>query len=246
MGMNLDPRTKLIIALCITTLAIIYNTAGALLLLLVATVGILFLFGIDLRQVAISLKPYFYLLLVLFLAQCIFTPGGEVLLAIGPVRLLGSKGLLLGISVVLRLLVVIAAAILLTTGNSRDFITGLVQWKVPYEIAFMVSVTIRFLPIFRDEFINVVTAVQLRGVELKQVPWGKKVNLFRHLFFPVVYGAILKAQQLSVAMEARGFRAYPQRTYLRQLYLNRWDYGLMLACPALTLLMIGLYAANLG
>jgi len=33
----------------------------------------------------------------------------------------------------------------------------------------------------------VVTAVQLRGVELKKVPWGQKIDLFRRLFFPVVY-----------------------------------------------------------
>lgn len=238
--MKLDPRTKLVMVLCITTLAVIYDSPAVLLPLLAGTSGLLFLFGIDLKMVAGYLRPYLFLLLILFLAQCIFTPGGEVLLAAGPVRLVGTRGLLSGASVVLRLLVVIAAAILLTTSNSRDFISGLVQWKVPYEIAFMVSVTIRFLPLFRDEFVNVVTAVQLRGVELKQVPWGQKIDLFRRLFFPVVYGALLRAQQLSVAMEARAFRAYPQRTYLRQLYLTRWDYCLMLACPSLTLLLIGL------
>lgn len=239
--MNLDPRTKLVMVLCITTLAVIYNTPGVLFLLLVGTIGLLFLFRIDLKRVVGYLKPYFSLLLILFVAQVIFTPGGEVLLSAGPVRLLGTRGLMLGASVVLRLFVVIAAAILLTTTNSRDFISGMVQWKVPYEIAFMVSVTIRFLPIFRDEFVNVITAVQLRGVELKQVPWGRKIDLFRRLFFPVVYGAILKAQQLSVAMEARGFRAYPQRTYLRQLCLTRLDYCLMLIFPSLTLLLIGIY-----
>mgnify|MGYP003743949209 FL=1 len=227
--------------LCITTLAIVYNTPGALFLLLAATIGLLFLFRINLIGVMGYLKPYFMLLLVLFLAQCIFTPGGEVLLAIGPVRLLGTRGLLMGTSVVLRLLIVIAAAVLLTTSNSRDFISGLVHWKVPYEIAFMVSITIRFLPVFRDEFINVVTAVQLRGVELKQVSWGRKIDLFRRLFFPVVYGALLKAQQLSVAMEARGFRAYPRRTYLRQLFLTRLDICLMVICPGLTLFLIGLH-----
>lgn len=239
--MHLDPRTKLVMVFCITTLAIIYNTPGALFLLLAGTTGLLLLFQIDLKRVAGYLKPYLFLLLILFLAQCIFTPGGEVLLAAGSVRLLGTRGLILGSSVVLRLLVVVAAAILLTTSNSRDFISGLVQWKVPYEIAFMVSITIRFLPIFRDEFVNVVTAVQLRGVELKKVPWGMKIDLFRRLFFPLVYGAILKAQQLAVAMEARGFRAYPRRTYLRQLRLNRFDYTLMLFCPSLTLLLIGLH-----
>lgn len=241
MGMSLDPRSKLVIVFCITTLAIVYNTPGKLALLLLANIGLLFLFRIDLKKVGGYLKPYLLLLLILFLAQCIFTPGGEVLLAAGSLRLVGSRGLLLGTSVVLRLLIVIAAAILLTTSNSRDFISGLVQWKVPYEIAFMVAVTIRFLPLFRDEFVNAVTAVQLRGVELKKVSWGKKMTLFRQLFFPLVYGAILKAQQLSIAMEARGFRAYPQRTYLRQLRLNWADYGLILSCPVITLLLIGLF-----
>lgn len=237
--MNLDPRTKLVMVFCITTLAIVYNAPGALFILLAGTIGLLLIFRIDLVRVAEYLKPYLLLLIVLFLAQCIFTPGGDVLLAAGPVPLLRTRGLVQGGSVVLRLLVVIAAALLLTTSNSRDFISGLVQWKVPYEIAFMVAVALRFLPLFRDEFINVVTAVQLRGVELKKVSWGKKMELFRQLFFPLVYGAILKARQLSIAMEARGFRAYPRRTYLRHLRLGRADYGLIISCPVITLILIG-------
>ncbi|HWP98704.1 MAG TPA: energy-coupling factor transporter transmembrane component T [Syntrophomonadaceae bacterium] len=225
---------------CITTLAIIYNTPGRLFLLLVGTCGMLILFHIDLKTVGGYLKPYFFLLLILFLAQCIFTPGGEVLLRVGSVNILGTRGLILGTGVVLRLLIVVAVAILLTTSNSRDFISGLVQWKVPYEIAFMVSITIRFLPIFRDEFVNVVTAVQLRGVELKQVPWAKKLDLFKRLLFPVIYGTILKAQQLSIAMEARGFRAYARRTYLRQLKLSFADYAVMLFFLTATLTLIGM------
>jgi len=58
------------------------------------------------------------------------------------------------------------------------------------------------------------------------------------LFFPVVYGALIKAQQLSEAMEARGFRAYPQRTYLRRLKLNPADYVLMLSFVAATLVLV--------
>jgi energy-coupling factor transport system permease protein len=42
--------------------------------------------------------------------------------------------------------------------------------RIPYEIAFMVSVAIRFLPLLTDEIKNVVTAVQLRGIELDKIP----------------------------------------------------------------------------
>lgn len=239
--MLLDPRTKLVIVICITTLALIYNTPGQLFLLLAGTIILLLLFRVDLYGVYRHLRPFLPLFLILFLVQCIFAPGGEVLLALGPVPLFTSKGLALGASAVLRIGVVVAAAILLTTGSSRDFILGLVQWRLPYEMAFMVFVAIRFLPIFRDELINVVTAIQLRGVELKRVPWGQKIKLYGSVLFPVVYGALLKAQQLAVAMEARGFRAYPQRTYLRQLNLSRADYMVMLFFLVVAFILICLH-----
>jgi energy-coupling factor transport system permease protein len=236
--MVLDPRTKLVIIICISSLALFYNNPGKLLLLLAGTIILLFIFRVDLVGVLKYLRRFLVLLLLLFVVQCIFSPGGETLLAVGPLRLITSNGLAAGASVVSRLGVVIASAALLTTTSPRDFILGLVQWKIPYEIAFMVSVAIRFLPVFRDEMKNVITAVQLRGVELSKVPWGQKIGLYRSLFFPVAYRAVLKAQQLSIAMEARGFRAYPRRTYLRRLHLSFTDYTLMLFFPVLTILLI--------
>jgi energy-coupling factor transport system permease protein len=127
---------------------------------------------------------------------------------------------------------------LLTTFSSRDFVLGLVQWRVPYELAFMVSIALRFLPIFKDELINVVTAVQLRGVELNKIPWGQKLAMYRRLALPIVYGAMIKAQQLAIAMEARGFRAYPQRTYLRRLEFYWADYVVMLVFLTGTIILM--------
>lgn len=226
--MQFDPRTKLAAILCITTLAVLYNAPGPLCLLLIASVILLLFFRIDLRRAWGYLRPFLYLFMLLFVIQVIFSPGGEVLLAVGRVPLITGRGLEAGASVVLRLLVVITVAVLLTTATSRDFVLGLVQLRIPYEVAFMVEVAMRFLPVFREELANVVTAVQLRGVDLKKVPWGQKMELYRSLLFPVVYGALLKARQLSDAMEARGFRAYPRRTYLRRLQLQTLDYTIML------------------
>ena len=236
--MTLDPRTKMVIVVCLSTLALIYNTPERLLQLLIATVLLLLLFRIDIPSVWVYLKRFLQLMLVVFIIQCIFTRGGEVLLSLGSIALVSSQGLLAGASLVLRIIVIISAALILTTFSSRDFILGLVQWKVPYELAFMVTIAMRFLPLFRDEFINVVTSVQLRGVELKQVSWGKRIELFRCLLFPVVFSALLKAQQLAVAMESRGFRAYPQRTYLRRLDFIWADYLVMLIFVSATMILI--------
>ncbi len=236
--MTLDPRTKMVIVICLSTLALIYNSAGELLPLLLVTLLLLLLFRIDISSVWVYLKRFLQLMLVVFIIQCIFTRGGEVLLSLGSTALVSSQGLLAGASLVLRIIVIISAALIFTTFSSRDFILGLVQWKIPYELAFMVTIAMRFLPLFRDEFVNVVTAIQLRGVELKQVSWGRKIDLFRSLLFPVVFGALLKAQQLAVAMESRGFRAYPRRTYLRRLDFIWIDYAVMLIFITITLMLI--------
>ncbi|ATW28490.1 cobalt ABC transporter permease [Candidatus Formimonas warabiya] len=239
--MKMDPRTKLVIMACITTLALIYDKPGQLFLLLAGTVLILTLMQINILRLWGMFKSFLPLVFILFLVQLIFSPGGRVLQAAGPVPLVTSGGLAAGTGVILRLGVVVASASLFLTTGSRDFILGLVQWKVPYEIAFMVSVAMRFLPIFRDEIGNVTTAVQLRGIELKKVAWPEKMGLCRCLFFPVVYGAVLKAQQLAVAMEARCFRVYPRRTYLRHLTFHLTDYVLMLFFFIITLVLVGLH-----
>ena len=158
---------------------------------------------------------------------------------IGQLELVSSAGVIAGASVVLRILVVVTSALLLTTCGSRDFVLGLIQWKVPYEIAFMVSIALRFLPLFRDELQNVITAVQLRGVDLKKIAWGEKISMYRTLAFPVVYRTMLKAQQLSIVMEARGFRAYPRRTYLRRLDLCWADYVIISLALTVTAILLG-------
>ncbi|MDD3899508.1 MAG: energy-coupling factor transporter transmembrane component T [Syntrophomonadaceae bacterium] len=236
--MMLDPRTKMVMVICLSSLALVYNRPGQLLLVLAVTVVLLALFKFRISAIWGYLKPFLSLMLFLFVIQSIFSPGDEVLLAIGSVPLITTEGLIMGASVVLRITVVIAAAMLLTTFSSRDFVLGLVQWRVPYELAFMVSIALRFLPIFRDELINVVTAVQLRGVELKKIPWGQKLAMYRRLALPIVYSAMLKAQQLAIAMEARGFRAYPRRTYLRRLEFYWGDYVVMLVFLAGTIILM--------
>lgn len=238
MTMMLDPRTKMVIVACLSGLALMYNSPGPLLAVFAVTLALLLTFHINLSTISGYLKPFVSLMLFLFVIQSIFSPGGQVLLKAGPVALITSHGLIAGATVVLRIMAVTASAMLFTTFNSRDFILGLVQWKVPYELAFMVSIALRFLPLFRDELVNMLTAIQLRGVDLKTVPWGQKFTMYCRLIFPVVYRTMLRAEQLAIAMEARGFRAYPRRTYMRRLVLHRADYIVMPVFLVITVMLV--------
>jgi len=238
--MKLDPRTKMTIIFCISTLAIIYNTPMTLSSLFIVTVLMLHAFQLEIKTLSFALKPLCFMLVFLFVVQCIFIRGGNELLKLGDITILTSDGLWNGSTVVLRILILVAAALLFTTFSTRDFILGLVQMRFPYELAFMVSMGVRFLPLFHEEAVNVLTAVQLRGVELKKIPLGKKTDLYRSLFFPLVYSALMKARLTSAAMETRAFRIYSQRTYMRRLKFCFTDYGIILLSLLTTLLLVGM------
>src|SRR5690606_22844110 len=109
------------------------------------------------------------------------------------------------IEFILRLSVIISSSAIITTSSSREIVQGLIQFHIPYEIAFMVSVSIRFLPVFRDEIMDMIIAIQLRGIDLKRVRFNEKLRIYRYIFVPVVINSLLKAKQLSAAMEMRGF-----------------------------------------
>ncbi len=58
---------------------------------------------------------------------------------------------------------------------------------------------------------------------------------------PMITSVIIKSQELSIAVEMRGFRARPQRTSLRMLSLKTKDYLVMVSVVALTLSILTYY-----
>ncbi len=221
---KLDPRTKLAMVMSLSSMGILMNDIGIMLGIFCITIIILKLLKVSLLKILIKLKRILYMVVVLVIIQSIFVKGGNPILELGSLTVISDLGLQKSAAFLLRIGIVIASASILTTASYRDIVQGLVQWKMPYEIAFMVSVAIRFLPTFMEEFRDASVALQLRGVDFEKIPFRKKLTVYSYLFFPVVSNAILKAQELSIAMEARAFRAYPFRTSYLVLKMKPLDY----------------------
>lgn len=221
---ELDPRSKLVVVICISTLAIIYDDPKKLLLLLIFNMLMILLIVSDLKRGFQPLRKIFPMLMLLFLVQCLFTGRGTPVLMVHGIRIVTDVGLIMGLGVMLRIIIIIMSAMILLSSSERDFLLALVQWKIPYEIAFMVMVGLHFLPILREEAMNVYYAVQMRGTELQKTSTRQKLKLYTRMMLPIISGAIYRAEQMAIAMEARAFRAYPQRTYMRKLRLQKMDY----------------------
>ncbi len=236
-----DPRTKLIIILCISTLGLLIKNIMDLTIILLITILIAKSFQVDLKKSMKKIKGLLYAIMALAIVQSIFSSEGEAILAIKNFTILSTNGLEKGLQFILRMMIIIFSATIITTSNSRELIQGFVQWGLPYDIAFMVAIGTRFLPTLSEEIKDSLTAIQLRGIEINQIPIRKRINMYSYIFTPILVATISKAEKLSIAIEMRGFRAYDDRTSYMTLKMSRRDYLIILMSIILTITYIIFY-----
>ncbi len=104
---------------------------------------------------------------------------------------------------------------------------GLLKCKIPYDLAFMVCIGLRFIPILSEEIKDTFIAIQIRGINIKKLKLKKKLELVSITLMPVVIGTIDKSKKLSASIESRGFRRYPTRTSIYELRFSLKDYFLI-------------------
>lgn len=238
---DLDPRTKLVVIACLSSAALILSHWTFLTGLCLVSFLLLKIFGVSLLGIMKKTKVLLSMVIFIALMQSIFAPSGQSLLAIGSVQVITVGGLMRAVEFVLRMLIIIASAGILSTSSQREIVQGMIQWKLPYEIAFMVSMGIRFLPVFAAEFRDAMIAVQLRGVEIKKLPLRQKLEVMASLFQPVAAGALLKSKAIAMSIEMRGFRAYPSRSSYLVLELKGYDYAVMISAVIGTVIMMSGY-----
>jgi energy-coupling factor transport system permease protein len=146
--------------------------------------------------------------------------------------LLHTSGILLALALALRLLIVVVSAQILLEGEVRDYMLAFTQMKLPYELAFMIVMGLHFLPIFREEALNAYYGMQLRGVDFKKSGPVAKIKAYASLCLPMLVGTLRRADEMSTAMELRGLRAMPGRTYMRRLTMNGADIATTVIWPA--------------
>ena len=230
----LDPRVKLFLLVGLSTAALVTRMLYILLALFFMVMVILLAGGIKAAVIWKKLRGLFSLVLMLFLLQCLLNRNGEALFVVSGFKLVTDIGLRTAALICLRLIVVILSALVVASGEARDYLLALTTLKVPYEIAFMVLAALRFLPMLREEARDVLNAAQMRGLRIKKAGLRRQLAAYLSISLPIVAGAIQRADHLSIAMEARGFGAYPRRTSMRRLNMRKTDWVyLAIFCAAI-------------
>ena len=144
----------------------------------------------------------------------VFRASGPTLAAVGPVRVT-RYGLLYGLSVALRLVSFLLAALLLVSTTKVEEISwGLSRLGVPFRAAFALSLAFRLVPLFLETGRTIVAAQRSRGLDVDAGGALTRARKYVPIIVPILLGAIRKADSMAVALEARGFGAATRRTNL--------------------------------
>lgn len=228
---RLDPRTKLGAVFALTLAALTAPNALALLLLgaflLLATGLARVPLGLMLRQI----KTFAWLFLFTFGLHALLTPGRAVLSWPFSEHALTAEGLRLGVFFTARLAAAIVAATLLTlTTAPMEITSGLQRLFSPLrrfgfpagDMALMIALALRFIPVLLDEAERLHKAQLARGADFSG-PFLRRIKSLVPLLVPLLLAACSRADRLALAMESQCYSCGTARTHYRPLRFDRAD-----------------------
>ena len=111
------------------------------------------------------------------------------------------------------------------TDAMEKMMSPLKKIKVPvHEIAMMMSIALRFIPILLEETDKIMKAQIARGADFESGNVIKKAKSMVPLLVPLFISAFRRANDLAMAMEARCYRGGDKRTKMKPLHYERRDY----------------------
>ena len=116
------------------------------------------------------------------------------------------------------------ALVFVFTTHPTEFAASLNRIGVPYKIAYAVSLTLRYLPEVKKDFVNIMHAQQARGLDLsKNTPLFLRLQNVSKILGPLIFSSLDRADQISNAMTLRGFGRHNRRTWYSSRALNSID-----------------------
>jgi energy-coupling factor transport system permease protein len=182
-------------------------------LLLVA----IFVARVPVRSIVKASPLIFGVALLLGLFHYFITKGTTPLIEVGPFTVM-KESLEDGLAFFFRLaIMVLVSFLLIWTTDIRELMVGLVRLKLPYRFAFAIFMALRFLPVIQEEVDAVRAAHAIRGRASKS-QIKHRFRLWQRYLFTVIVNGLRKAENTAMAIESRGFSAYPDRTYVKDFH----------------------------
>lgn len=228
---KLDPRTKLIGTLIFLVSLFLFPGFSGYVIATAVLAFIIIISKVPFSFMVRGMKP---ILLILIITLCfhIFLTPGEILVQWWIFKIT-KEGLYQAARMGIRLTyLVIGASVMTLTTTPNQLTDGLEKLMNPlkkihipvHEIAMMMSIALRFIPVLMEETEKIMKAQIARGADFESGNLIKKVKSMVPLLVPLFVSAFRRANDLAMAMEARCYHGGEGRTQMKPLIYKKRDY----------------------
>ncbi len=227
---RLDPRVKLLGTLLFIIALFSYKNPLGYALGIVFLFAVIKLSHVPVKFITKGLKGIVIILLMTVLINLFLTPGTTAV-AIGKLTIT-YEGLAAALGMMIRLILLIMGSSIVTLTTTPNNLTDglekglgfLKVFKVPVgDVAMMMSIALRFIPILLEETDRIMKAQLARGADFESGNLVKKAKSLVPVLVPLFVSAFRRAGDLAMAMEARCYRGGDGRTKMKPLVYKKRD-----------------------
>ena len=228
---RLDPRTKILSTLLLIVAVFLANTAIGYAALCAMVLFIILVSGLPFMLVLKSVKPLLFIIVLTLVLHAVMGQGEHVLYQWKFIKVT-EEGLLLGVQMAMRLILLLMISSILTFTTSPIVLTdGIEALLRPFrvigvpahELAMMMTIALRFIPTLMEETDRIIKAQTARGADFSGGNLLVRAKNMLPILVPLFISAFRRADDLAVAMEARCYRGGEGRTRMHQLTYRSGD-----------------------
>lgn len=227
---KLDPRVKLAGTMIFIISLFAFQTVPTYAVATIFLAAVIRISKVPFGFMTKGLKSIVMLLMLTVIFNLFLIPGTPVL-TIWKLTIT-EEGIRTAGSMAIRLIyLIIGSSVMTLTTTPNNLTDGLEKSLRPlnklhvpvHEISMMMSIALRFIPILLEETDKIMKAQTARGADFESGGLIQKVKNMVPLLVPLFISAFRRANDLAMAMEARGYRGGEGRTKMRPLVYQKRD-----------------------
>lgn len=245
---RLDPRVKLAATLVFIVSLFLFRSYAAYVVATLFLACVIRASKVPFSFMVRGLKAVIILLMITVVFNLFLTPGTPIF------RLwkltVTREGVETALFMAIRLTYLIIGSSVMTLTTTPNQLTDgmekalrpLNKIHVPvHDVAMIMSIALRFIPILLEETDKIMKAQMARGADFESGGIIQKAKNMVPLLVPLFISAFRRANDLAMAMEARGYHGGEGRTKMRPLHYEKRDY---IAYLTLVFYLLAMYAAK--
>lgn len=236
---RLDPRVKFLGTIAFIVSLFLFDSFWGFALCGGFIIACIVVAKLPFKFVLKGLKPILFLLIFMMIFNLLLTPGEVIgswwIITVTKegIRSAGFMGL--------RLVCLVLGSSLMTYTTTPNKLTDAMEhvfaplkiFRVPvHELAMMISIALRFIPILLEETDKIMKAQQARGADFESGNIFKRAKALVPILVPLFVSSFRRAGDLAEAMEARCYHGGKGRTKMKPLKYSARDFAAYIVLAA--------------